>query len=285
MSAYLGVAGVQMEVVRGEDNTDRMLKKLKVVAACFPWVDIVLFPEFCLCGMNPSLAKPVPNPDMEPLLEWAATEKKWLVPGSMFEQDGDRTFNTSVVISPEGRIVEKYRKMFPWRPLEENDPGESFCLFDIPGKGRLGLCICYDQWFPEVIRNLTWMGAEVILHIAATDTSDRAQELVLSQAHAVMNQVYFLSVNGVGGGGIGSSIFVDPEGRVLQQAGQRDTILTEVIDFDAVRRVREYGTIGLSQLWKDFRDSKAVFPIYDDEKREGAVYRKLGELKRHEKIE
>jgi predicted amidohydrolase len=99
--------------------------------------------------------------------------------------------------------------------LERSDPGEEFCVFDIPGKGRCGLCICYDQWFPEVVRSLTWMGAEVIFCPTATYTSDRSLELVLAQANAGVNQVYFLNVNGVGGGGIGQSIFVDAEGRVL----------------------------------------------------------------------
>jgi predicted amidohydrolase len=284
MSRYLGVAGVQMEVARGKDNTENALRQLKVVAACFPWVDVVFLSELCTCGLNPALAKPIPNENMEPFCEWAARKKKWLIPGSMYERDQEKLYNTSIVISPDGEIAARYRKLFPWRPLEESTPGESFCVFDIPGKGRIGLCICYDQWFPEVVRTLAWMGAEVILHPSATDTSDRASELIISQAQALLNQVYFLSVNGVGGGGIGQSIFVDPEGRVLQLAGQRETILTEVIDLDAVQRVREYGTLGLSQLWKDLGNFQHRFPIYEQGVSTGAVFQPLGPLKRHKKI-
>jgi deaminated glutathione amidase len=59
---------------------------------------------------------------------------------------------------------------------------------------------------------LAWMGAEVILHPTMTVSSDRVIELTISQANAIFNQLYFLSVNGVAEGGNGRSIFVDPDG-------------------------------------------------------------------------
>jgi predicted amidohydrolase len=284
MARYFGIAGVQMEVVPEVDNSTAALKLLKTVASYFPWVDLVLFSELCIHGLNPSLKELIPNPAIEKFCGWARKEKKWLIPGSFFEKAGKKVFNTAVVISPEGKMVTKYRKIFPWRPLEETNPGDSFCVFDIPGKGRFGLCICYDQWFPEIVRNLAWMGAEAILHPTATTTSDRPQELVLSQAQAIFNQVYFLSVNGVGAGGVGKSIFVDPEGHVLQIAGERETILTEVIDLDLVHRVREYGTLGLSQLWKDLRSFRKRFPLYQEGIHRGRIFESLGDLKQHRKI-
>jgi len=284
MARYVGIAGVQMEVVLEVDNSEAALKLLKTVASSFPWVDLVLFSELCVHGLNPFLKEPIPNPTIEKFCGWAHKEKKWLIPGSFFEKEGKKIFNTAVVISPQGKILAKYRKIFPWRPLEKTDSGDSFCVFDIPGKGRFGLCICYDQWFPEIVRTLTWMGAEAILHPTATTTSDRPQELILSQAQAIFNQVYFLSVNGVGAGGVGKSIFVDPEGHVLQVAGERETILTEVIDLDLVHRVREYGTLGLSQLWKDLRSFRNRFPIYQQGIHSGKAFKTLGDLKQHRKI-
>jgi len=247
MARYLGIAGIQMEVVRGEDNSEAMMEKLNVVATSFPWVDMVLFSELCVCGLNFDLAQPIPNPTIDRFCEWAMREKKWLIPGSLYEKDHGKIYNTSIVISPDGVIKAKYRKLFPWAPLEQSEAGKEFCVFDIPGKGRFGLCICYDQWFPEVIRTLAWMGAEAVFNPTATYTSDRSLELILAQANGIANQLYFLSINGVGGGGIGRSIFVDPEGRVLQVSGEREMILTEVIDLDGVSRVREYGTLGLCQ--------------------------------------
>ena len=284
MSKCLAIAGVQMEVKAGEDNSENALRLLRRVASYFPWVDLVLFSELCICGMSPDLAAPIPNPITTRLCDWSRNEKKWLIPGSFYEKDKGKIYNTAIVISPEGEIVAKYRKLFPWRPLEQSEPGDSFCVFDIPEKGRVGLCICYDQWFPEIIRTLAWSGAEVILHPTATYTSDRALELVISQSHAILNQVYFLSVAGVGGAGIGKSIFIDPEGRVLQIAGERETILTEIIDLDNVKRVREYGTLGLSQLWKDLANFKGNFPIYQESIGSGEVLKSLGPLKLHRTI-
>jgi len=278
MARTVGIAGVQMEVIRDGDHAGAALRLLKEVASSFPWVDLVLFSELCVHGLDPSLKEPIPNPTLHKFREWARKEEKWLIPGSFFEKEGKKVFNTAVAISPRGEIVAKYRKLFPWRPLERTDAGHSFCVFDIPGKGRFGLCICYDQWFPEVVRTLAWMGAEAILHPTATTTSDRPQELILSQAHAIFNQVYFLSVNGVGAGGVGRSIFVDPEGHVLQVAGERETILTEVIDLDTVRRVRESGTLGLSHLWEDFKDQRRRFPIYERGIKRSEVIRPPGDL-------
>lgn len=61
---------------------------------------------------------------------------------------------------------------------------------------------------------------------------------------------------------MGKCIFVAQEGHLIQVAGEWETILTEVIDLDVVQRVREYWTLGLSQLWKDLRSFRKRFPIY-----------------------
>lgn len=284
MARTLGVAGIQMKVLSGKDNSGAMLERLKLVKDLFPWVDIVFFSELCVFGMDINLAEPIPNPFLDKFLEWAQMENKWLIPGSFYEKDEDKIFNTSVVISPKGEIAAKYRKIFPWRPIEQSDAGTEFCIFDIPGKGRFGLCICYDVWFPEVARNLAWLGAEAIFCPTATYTSDRGQEIILARAHAIMNQLYFLNLNGLEGGGIGRSIFADPEGRVLQNSGEAEMILTETIDLDMVSRVRQYGTIGTSQLWKDLANFKGIFSIYQDDMRRGQIFKSLGPLELHNTI-
>jgi predicted amidohydrolase len=176
-------------------------------------------------------------------------------------------------------MIARYRKMFPWMPFEKGTtPGSEFCVFDIPGKGRFGLCICYDMWFPEVSRNLVWMGAEVILQPTMTPTSDRPLELVMSQANAIFNQCYFVSINGVGPYGGGRSQIVDPDGRVMQVAGEHQTILTEILDLDHVSRTREFGTIGLAQTLKQIRDSQQTFPVYQGASVQGGSFVQLGPL-------
>ena len=89
----------------------------------------------------------------------------WLLPGSTFEAHEGKVFNTSTVYNPDGLVVGRYRKMFPFYPYEEGvTPGSDFMLFDVPNVGKFGVSICYDMWFPETTRTMVAQGAEVILH-------------------------------------------------------------------------------------------------------------------------
>ena len=290
MSRPLGIAGVQMAVVPADPKAtvEKLADVVVQIVRNFPWVDLILGHELSVSALvqfvpgaaEPTeVAEPIPGPLTERLCERAASARRWLVPGSMWERNGDRIHNTAVVISPDGEIVARYRKVFPWLPYEAGiSPGEEFCVFDIPGKGRIGLAICYDTWFPEVCRTLAWMGAEVILRPTMTPTSDRELELVTSRANAIFNQCYVVDLNGVGPWGGGRSVIVDPDGRVLQQAGERETLVTEILDLEHVSRTREYGTVGLCQTWKQLRDTPVAFPPYGAGIRPGPLLESLGPL-------
>lgn len=286
MARNFGIAGIQMKVDFGGDHTRTMEKKLNTTLALFPWVDLIFFSELVACGLDSKKAAVLDETAVDTFIRWARNHRKWLIPGSFYEKLGDKVSNTALVISPDGDIVARYRKIFPWKPLEYGNPAENgFCVFDIPGKGRFGLCICYDQWFPEMGRTLAWMGAEAVFCPTATPTPDRPQEMVMAQANAISNQIYWFSLNGLGDGGIGRSVFIDPEGNILQDGGETERIMTQIIDLDLVSRVREYGTLGQCQLWKSFRDFKGNFPVYEDSHRSGEIYRGLGALQQHCKIE
>jgi formamidase len=292
MPRRFGIAGVQMSPVAW--NPDATVAKMADVVtqihANFPWVQMVIFPELVVSGvaafvtpLEPGArrrsAQPIPGPLTGRLCEIARTAGLWLVPGSMYESEGEAVFNTAIVVSPQGEIITKYRKIFPWLPYESaTRAGDQFCTFDVPGIGRFGLCICYDSWFPEVTRTLAWLGAEVILRPALTATSDRPLEIVLSQANAIFNQCYFVDLNATGPWGGGRSLIVSPDGRVLQQAGEHEMILTELLDLDEVHKVREMGTVGLCQTWKQLRDFPGSFPIYNDHLASGAIFSNLGAL-------
>jgi len=299
MSSLFGIAGVQMSVVPWNPvaTVEKMEAAVEQIAENFPWVQMIVFHELAPSAVaqfvRASSAKPwlesaesIPGPLSERFCKLARQTKKWIIPGSMYEADGSNIYNTTLAISPEGVIVAKYRKIFPWLPYEkETTPGNQFCVFDVPGIGRFGLCICYDTWFPEFVRTLAWMGAEVILHPTLTPTSDRTLELTLNQANAIFNQCYFVDINGLGPWGGGRSLIVDPEGRVLQQAGEHDMILTEILDLDQVRKVREFGTLGLCQTWKQLRDFQGHFPVYENKIANGEIFRGLGELDYQSKLE
>ncbi len=297
MPRHFGIAAVQMRVVPWDSpaTLDRMAELIEAVKSMFPWIDLICFPELCPTGVYSfstpppganryDTAQAIPGPMTARFGEMARCHRVWLLPGSMFELDGGAIYNTAVVLSPEGELVARYRKMFPWRPWEKTQAGSEYCVFDVPGIGCFGLAICYDGWFPEFIRTLVWMGAEVILHPALTTTADRDAEVIIEQAQAIFNQCYMVDVNGIGSMGGGRSLIVDPNGQVMQQAGNHEEILTQVVDLDLVRHVREYGTLGLNQLLKQLRDFPGRFPPYQEGFAQGEGFRHLGSLQSHESV-
>jgi formamidase len=243
----------------------RLGERVAHVRELAPSVQLVMFPELHLPGLPPALephddkaelAVDVPGPLTDELGTIARAHGVWLVPGSVYERgEGDRVHNTCVVLSPEGELVARYRKVFPWQPHETSTPGDCFVTFDIPEVGRIGLSICYDGSFPETCRQLAWMGAEVVLQPSLTTTSDRNQEIVMARANAIFNQIYVVSLNAGSPAGFGRSLIVDPEGIVRLQAGGGEEVLTDVLDLDAVTRVREFGTAGVSRIWEQAKRS------------------------------
>ena len=191
------IAGVQMHVGALHSNVEAMRHRIEILMARFPWTQMVLFSELAPYGPLDRYAQPLLNDAISQFQEDARRYRIWLIPGSMFEaaEDG-RIYNTSTVINPEGEIVCHYRKMFPFRPYEKDIAGGTeFCTFDVPEVGRFGLSICYDIWFPETTRQLTSMGAEVLLHPVLTGTTDRDAEIAIARATAAQFQCYVVDVS------------------------------------------------------------------------------------------
>jgi formamidase len=117
--------------------------------------------------------------------------------------------------------------------------------------GRFGLAICHDGAFPEIFRSLAWQGAEAILQLTLTGTSDREAETVIARANAIVNQVAVVNVNAAAPVGNGRSLVIDPEGAVRYEAGVGEEVVTAVLDLDQVQRVRERGSFGINRLWEE----------------------------------
>ncbi|MFT7588323.1 MAG: putative amidohydrolase [Limisphaerales bacterium] len=257
------VAGIQMNVSAIVSNVEMMKLKINITMNLYPWVEMIVFSELSPFGPLLKTAQPIPN-DFES--EMQAIAKRygiWLLPGSIFEKKDGKIFNTASVINPKGEIVTRYSKMFPFYPYEEGvTPGTEFCVFDVPNVARFGVSICYDMWFPETVRTLTVMGAEVILHPTMTGTIDRDIELSIVRAMAAVNQCYFFDVNGLDTGGSGNSIVCGPDGRVLYQAGGNEEIFPLELNIERVKRSREMGVLRLGQPLKSFRDHIVQFKAY-----------------------
>lgn len=258
------IAGIQMQVSGLRENVTAMEHRLDLLMIKIPWVQMVVFSE--LAAFGPLTDNAIVLEGSDTLKRFQAMAKKhkvWLVPGSLFTKREDKVYNTAVVINPEGELIGKYDKMFPFLPYEKGiEPGSNFLVFDVPDVGRFGVTICYDIWFPETTRSLTNMGVEVLLHPVLTGTVDRDIELNIAKSTAAMFQCYVVDVNGLVAGGNGRSCIVGPSGKALYtSAGQEDQFAIE-IDLAHVRRQRENGVRGLGQTLKSFRDRKCQFPAY-----------------------
>lgn len=257
-----GIAGVQMHVTVGS-NLEAMRHRIDLVMHLYPWVQMIVFSELCVYGPLLPHAQPLPGESEDELCTAARRHGIWLVNGSMFERRDGHIHNTTSVIDPQGTVIGRYRKLYPFMPFEQGvTPGEDFLCWDIPGTGRFGVLNCYDIWFPENARALAAQGVEVILHPVLTHTIDRDVDLCIARATAAMQQCYVFDINGLGAGGNGYSAVFDPHGRALYEGGGSEQFIPVEIDLDQVRRSRQNGLRNLGQTLKSFRDRRVDYPFY-----------------------
>lgn len=253
-------------------HVDRMLEMVDMAVQGYsPFVPVrlLVFPEFAHAApVYPSvrdlydkLALPIPNEHTERYVAKAKELDVYIQTGSFLERDdkyGEVVFNTTCLIGPEG-ILSKYRKVHTWIPWEVHAsphdlPGyeeEIYPVADTP-IGRLGVATCYDWLFPEVLRQLTANGAEVLIRISAyMDPWGATQPMdwwtVVNRCRALENVAYVVAANQ--GASLshyppfswpGGSMLVDYEGRILAQAdpGPGEKIVVATVDVDALRHER-----------------------------------------------
>ena len=229
-------------------------------------------PYFCQTEStaNFDLAEPIPGPATE-VFGALARELGVVIVTSLFERRAPGLYhNTAVVLEADGTVAGRYRKMHI-----PDDPGYYEKFYFTPGDlgftpiatsvGRLGVLICWDQWYPEAARLMAMAGAEMLIYPTAIgydpgDTPDeqarqREAWITIQRAHAVANGIPVLSVNrvgfepdpsGVGAGAQfwGSTFAVGCQGELLATApADREQVL--VVDLDrqrseAVRRIWPY---------------------------------------------
>lgn len=257
---HFAIAGLQLNLAPSS-NLDLVVKKTRMTLARFPWVQMVLVSELAICGASPTSAEPRESKTEKTLCALAKELGIWFVPGSLFETSDGKVYNTSPVINPDGEVVARYRKMYPFYPYEKGvEAGNDICVFDVPNVGKFGLSICYDLWFPEHSRALVTEGAEVILHPTLTNTQDRDIECSIVRATSAQQQCYVIDVNGAGEMAWGNSQLTGPEGDIIHKAGTTEEVMLVEVDMARVRRTRARGIMGLGQPLKSFRDAAHAYP-------------------------
>jgi len=212
----------------------------------------------------------------------AAKEHQVVIVLSLFEKRATGLYhNTAVVIEKDGSIAGKYRKMhIPDDPAYYEKfyftPGDTGFMPIQTSVGKLGVLVCWDQWYPEAARLMAMAGAEVLIYPTAigwesTDTEDEKNRqldawITIQCGHAVANALPVISCNRVGyepdpsgqTNGIsfwGNSFVAGPQGEILAQARDtRDENLIVNIDLSRTEAVR--------RMWPFFRDRR--IDVYGD---------------------
>jgi predicted amidohydrolase len=162
----------------------------------------------------------------------ARKNKIWVVT-AVVEREGGSIYNTAVLIDRNGRIAGKYRKVH--LPLAEAEdgmtPGSDYHVFDTEF-GKIGLLICWDNWFVEPARLMRLKGAQMVFFPIAGDSDDHWD--VMSRARAIDNGLYLVSSNTTGG----ASRIVNPEGKVLAEAAGDFKLAVADIDLNQEWRAK-----------------------------------------------
>ena len=220
-------------------------------------------------------AETIPGPTTTSIGD-ACKKLKIVVVSSVFEKRAAGLYhNTAVVIDKDGQIAGRYRKMHI-----PDDPGFYEKFYFTPGDlgfepintsiGRLGVLVCWDQWYPEAARLMALSGAECLIYPTAIgwDPADDIDEqsrqrdawIISQRAHAIANGLPLISCNRTGveadpyghSGGIqfwGSSFICGPQGEILAQAPTNEaSILTATVDLNRSDRVR--------RMWPFLRDRR-----------------------------
>lgn len=206
---------------------------------------------------------PIPGKVTEALSSIAKEYGIYFMPGSMLEaaevNGKSLRYNSIPVFSPSGEIITVYRKICPYYPVEDIiTPGDKYCVFDIREKGiKIGVLNCHDWCFPEISRNLSLMGAEVLIKPAIDPEGLYEICKPVPRVRALENQAWFISVNMageyLGSYAYGHSTVCAPDGTVMYEAGAVPVSLTLTLDVDRVSDARKYGTNYTDQFMRQLK--------------------------------
>lgn len=161
--------------------------------------------------------------------------------------EGDLIYNTAILLGGDGQEIGRYHKVN--LPIHEKarTPGTHFPVFDVPGIGTIGMCICYDMMFPETTRALALAGADIVFHLTMGGASMAGSDVSLAafRTRAADNFIYV--VVAFRGGG---SLIISPKGEIIADGGREpDAIVTANIDLNSGRDAGD----ALGGIATDFR--------------------------------
>lgn len=257
------------------ENLDKAIQFVRDAAkqgaeiVCLP--ELFRTPYFCIEEHQTTDYSEVLPGEVGKAFAAAAVENKIaIVGGSVYERTANGGFNTSVIYDMHGAYLGCYRKTHI-----PHDPGffeqyyftpavGNYRVFQVQLRSRsvkMGVLICYDQWFPEAARSLALLGAEIIFYPTAIGDVEGIEQSegdwheawkTVQRGHAIANGVIVAPVNRVGTEGVttfwGGSFVCDAFGTVIAEGGNKEEIITATVDIAHGRHVRD--------SWRFFKERR-----------------------------